>query len=74
MRRAIIPTMSLTAHVHRKRLREFPVHERVTMLGLGASDAYALRSGLSLDVADHMIENVVATHAELVATTMCPWQ
>ena len=49
------------------RLRDVPVVERLSLLGRMASlddaDMANLRAGLSLEQADHMIENVVATYA-----------
>lgn len=46
-----------------KKLREVPVPERAAVLGLSEQDVAALRSGLSLDQADRMIENVIATYS-----------
>ena len=47
----------------KKKLREYPVGERPAALGLEAADISALHSGLSLEQADHMIENVIGTYA-----------
>jgi hydroxymethylglutaryl-CoA reductase len=48
-------------------LRDVPVQDRLALLAemahLSEADVAALRGGLSLDQADHMIENVVATYA-----------
>ena len=46
-----------------RKLRDLPVTERAAALGLSAQDVVALRAGLSLEQADHMIENVVGTYA-----------
>jgi hydroxymethylglutaryl-CoA reductase len=46
-----------------KKLRDLPVEQRAEALGLSEGDVAALRAGLSLDQANHMIENVVATYA-----------
>ncbi|MCS7062072.1 MAG: hydroxymethylglutaryl-CoA reductase [Anaerolineae bacterium] len=49
------------------KLRDLPVHDRLDLLAklanLGETDVAALRHGLSLEQADHMIENVVTTYA-----------
>ena len=45
------------------KLRDMPVEQRADALNLGEADVAALRAGLSLDQANHMIENVVATYA-----------
>ncbi len=45
------------------RLRDLPVNARAQALGLSAAQADALRGGLSLEQADHMIENVVGVFA-----------
>ena len=45
------------------KLRDMPVEQRADALNLGEADVAALRTGLSLDQANHMIENVVATYA-----------
>ncbi len=45
------------------KLRDLPIGERATALQLPADDIAALRTGLTLDQADHMIENVIATYA-----------
>ena len=45
------------------KLRDIPVEQRAAALNLSDSDLAALRNGLSLDQANHMIENVVATFA-----------
>jgi hydroxymethylglutaryl-CoA reductase len=45
------------------KLRDIPVDQRAAALNLGDADIAALRNGLSLDQANHMIENVVATYA-----------
>ncbi len=46
-----------------RKLRDLPVAERAAALGFTASDIAALRAGLTLEQADHMIENVIGTHA-----------
>ncbi len=45
------------------KLRDIPVEQRAAALNLSDADIAALRAGLSLDQANHMIENVVATYA-----------
>jgi hydroxymethylglutaryl-CoA reductase len=45
------------------KLRDLPVDARIAALGLTDADQSALREGLALAQADHMIENVVATFA-----------
>jgi hydroxymethylglutaryl-CoA reductase len=49
------------------RLRDVPVQDRLAILAemahLSEAETAALRAGLSLDQADHMIENVVTTYA-----------
>lgn len=45
------------------RLRDLPVNARAQALGLNAAQADALRGGLSLEQADHLIENVVGVFA-----------
>ncbi len=49
------------------KLRDVPAQDRLAILAqmanLGEADTTALRNGLSLDQADHMIENVVATYS-----------
>lgn len=45
------------------RLRDLPVDARAQALGLSGDQADALRAGLSLEQADHMIENVIGTFA-----------
>ena len=49
------------------KLRDVPAQDRLSILAqmadLSEADVAALRNGLSLDQADHMIENVVATYA-----------
>lgn len=45
------------------KLRELPAAERAAALGLTAAEIAALRVGLTLEQADHMIENVIGTHA-----------
>lgn len=47
----------------KRKLREYPVRERPAALGLEAADISALHTGLTLDQADHMIENVIGTYA-----------
>ena len=49
--------------VMKKKLREYPVAERPAALGLEAADISALHTGLTLEAADHMIENVIGTYA-----------
>jgi hydroxymethylglutaryl-CoA reductase len=46
-----------------KKLRDLPVEQRAGSLGLSDADVAALRAGLSLDQADHMIENVIGTYS-----------
>ena len=46
-----------------KKLRDVAIAERATLLGLSPADRAALHNGLALDVADHMIENAIATYA-----------
>lgn len=46
-----------------KKLRDLPVEQRAGSLNLSDADVAALRAGLSLDQADHMIENVIGTYA-----------
>jgi hydroxymethylglutaryl-CoA reductase len=46
-----------------KKLRDYPVEDRADQLPLSADDRAALRAGLPLEQADHMIENVIATYA-----------
>ncbi len=46
-----------------KKLRDYPVGERAAQLPLSDEDRAALRTGLSLEQAAHMIENVIATYA-----------
>ena len=46
-----------------KKLRDLPVEARAASLGLSAADVAALRAGLSLEQADHMIENVIGAYA-----------
>lgn len=53
----------MSAQPSTHKLRDWPVAERVQTLGLPADQAAALQRGLSLQQADHMIENVVATYA-----------
>ena len=52
---------------NKTRLRDVPVQDRLAVLAemahLSEADVAALRAGLSLDQADHMTENVVATYA-----------
>ncbi|PJF46606.1 MAG: 3-hydroxy-3-methylglutaryl-CoA reductase, partial [Chloroflexi bacterium] len=45
------------------RLRDLPVSARAQALGLNSEQADVLRAGLSLEQADHMIENVIGTFA-----------
>jgi hydroxymethylglutaryl-CoA reductase len=45
------------------KLRDLPVDARAAALNLPESDQAGLRAGLSLDQADHMIENVIGTFA-----------
>jgi hydroxymethylglutaryl-CoA reductase len=45
------------------KLRDLPVDARAAALGLSDDDQRALRDGLSLAQAEHMIENVIATFA-----------
>ena len=49
------------------KLRDVPAQDRLAILAqmasLSEAEAAALRNGLSLDQADHMIENVVATYS-----------
>ncbi len=45
------------------KLRELPAADRAAALQLPDADIAALRTGLTLDQADHMIENVIATYA-----------
>ena len=45
------------------KLRDLPADERAAALHLPAADIAALRTGLTLDQADHMIENAIATYA-----------
>ena len=49
------------------RLRSLPIDQRLDAIaravGLGEADVAAVRAGLSLEQAGHMIENVVATYA-----------
>ncbi len=45
------------------KLRDLPTANRAAALGLSESDVAALRTSLSLDQADHMIENVIGTYA-----------
>jgi hydroxymethylglutaryl-CoA reductase len=49
--------------VSKPKLRDLPAAERAATLGLPDADLTALQTGLSLDQADHMIENVIATYA-----------
>jgi hydroxymethylglutaryl-CoA reductase len=51
------------AFASRPKLRDLPVAERAAALGLSDDDTAALRSGLSLNQADRMIENVIGTYA-----------
>ncbi|MCW1968075.1 MAG: hydroxymethylglutaryl-CoA reductase, degradative [Anaerolineae bacterium] len=46
-----------------KKLRDVAIAERASLLGLSPADQAALQHGLALDVADHMIENAIATYA-----------
>ncbi len=46
-----------------RKLRDLPAAERAAALGLTDADIAALRDGLSLERADHMIENVIGTYA-----------
>lgn len=46
-----------------KKLRDLPIEARAGALGLSDADVASLRAGLSLDQADHMIENVIGTYA-----------
>ena len=45
------------------KLRDLPAADRAAALQLPADDIAALRAGLTLKQADHMIENVIATYA-----------
>ena len=45
------------------KLRDLPADERATALHLPAADIAALRTGLTLEQANHMIENAIATYA-----------
>lgn len=45
------------------KLRDLPAAERAAALGLSDADIAELRGGLSLEQADHMIENVIGTYA-----------
>lgn len=47
----------------RPKLRDVPVDSRLATLGLGAAAQQGLRTGLSLEIADKMVENVIATYA-----------
>jgi hydroxymethylglutaryl-CoA reductase len=47
----------------KRKLRDYPVGERSAALDLEAEEISALHSGLTLEQADHMIENVIATYA-----------
>lgn len=47
----------------KRKLRDYPVDERPAVLGLEAEEISALHTGLTLEQADHMIENVIATYA-----------
>ena len=45
------------------KLRDLPVETRTASLGLSDAEIHALQAGLSLDQANHMIENAIATYA-----------
>ncbi len=47
----------------RPKLRDLAVEQRAGSLGLSDADVVSLRAGLSLDQADHMIENVIGLYA-----------
>lgn len=46
-----------------KKLRDVAINERPNLLGINLTDQAALQTGLSLDMADHMIENAISTFA-----------
>jgi len=46
-----------------KKLRDLPISDRASTLGLGEKALKDLRAGLALDTADQMIENVIGTYA-----------
>jgi hydroxymethylglutaryl-CoA reductase len=55
--------LPITNYSSPHKLRDLPVFDRAAALGLSESDVAALRAGLTLDQADHMIENVIGTYA-----------
>ncbi|MEO6062760.1 MAG: 3-hydroxy-3-methylglutaryl-CoA reductase, partial [Thermoflexales bacterium] len=62
-----MPIETMTKETHPPRLRDLPIDERLDAVaraaGLSDADVAAVRAGLSLEQAGHMIENVVATYA-----------
>jgi len=53
----------MTSPTASSKLRDWPVEARAAALGLDTASVDALHAGLTLDQANHMIENVIATYA-----------